>query len=540
MRVLTAEQMRQVDRRAIEELGIPGMVLMENAAIGLADAIGESFAEAETVAILCGPGNNGGDGLALARHLEGRGYRFRVFLVLRSSEPSGDAELQLQILERSGIEVERILPDGDLASVLASCEGADLVVDALFGTGLSRPLEGHFAELVDGLGSVTTPILAVDIASGLDGSSGQVSACHLSAQMTVTFGAPKVAHVLGPAAGAMGELVVTDLGVPSFVIDEAPGELHLLLRHELAACLLPRSPRGHKGTFGHALVVAGSPGKGGAAVLASAAAVRSGAGLVTAAVPESLLMMVDGASLESMTLALPWDPDGGWTEAALGAVLDAAQGKDAVALGPGLSLLGNTAALVRRLAVQVSLPLVLDADALNAFDSSLPEPDGTDAADVAPSSSTLRLSTLRLSTLRQRSAPTVLTPHPGEMARLLGISTAEVEGDRLTAVRRAATLSQAVVLLKGHRSLIADPTGGVWINPTGNVALATGGSGDVLTGLLVGLLAQGYDALVAAQLAAFLHGLAADLWVRQRSPECLRASDLIETLEAAFTELRRR
>lgn len=530
MRVLTAEQMRQVDRRAIEELGIPGAVLMENAAVGLADAIGQSFPEAATVTILCGPGNNGGDGLALARHLDSRGYRFCVFLLLHGSEPKGDAKLQLDILERSGIEVARISSQDDLAPVLSSCEHADLVVDALFGTGLSRPLEGHYAALVKGLGEMATPLLAVDIPSGLDGSVARAAACHLQAQVTVTFAAPKVAHVLEPTARAMGELVVTDLAIPPFVIEEAPGDLHVLLQSELAACLQGRSASGHKGTFGHGLVVAGSPGKGGAAVLAGRAVVRSGAGLVTLAVPEPLLMMVDGASLESMTLALPWDEAGGWGAAAFSVALQAAEGKDAVALGPGLGLAGNTAHQVRRLARQLSVPLVLDADALNAFTDMAPEVGSeVDGGEPAPR---------RLSALKERSAPTVLTPHPGEMARLLGISARQVEADRLEAVRRAAAESGAVVVLKGYRSLIADATGGVWINPTGNAALATGGSGDVLTGLLVGLLAQGYDALVASQLAVFLHGLAADLWTRQHAAECLRAGELVDALELAFRELK--
>ncbi len=538
MRVLTAEQMRQVDRRAIEELGIPGSVLMENAAVGLADAIGQSFPEAETVAILCGPGNNGGDGLALARHLESRGYRFCVFLLLHGAEPKGDAKMQLDILERSGIEVTRVLPESDLESVLTACEHADLVVDALFGTGLSRPLEGHYATLVEGLGEITTPLLAVDIPSGLDGSSARSAACHLRAQVTVTFAAPKVAHVLEPAARAMGELVVTDLAIPSFVIAEADGDLHVLLQPEMAACLQRRSTAGHKGTYGHGLVVAGSPGKGGAAVLAGRAAVRSGAGLMTLAVPEPLLMMVDGASLESMTQALPWDADGGWGAAALSVVLEAARGKDAVAVGPGLGLAGNTAHQVRRLAMRLSVPLVLDADGLNAFTEMAPETEM--ASERAPAATDHELVPPRLSALKERSAPTILTPHPGEMARLLGISTQQVEADRLDAVRRAAAESGAVVILKGYRSLVADPAGGVWINPTGNAALATGGSGDVLTGLLVGLLAQGYDALVASQLAVFLHGLAADLWIQQRAAECLRAGDLVDGLEMAFRELKGR
>lgn len=519
MRVLTASQMRRVDQRAIEELGIPGPVLMENAAVGLADALGEQFPTAESVTVLCGPGNNGGDGLALVRHLESRGYRYRVFLVVRRDELRGDAKLQLDILENSGIEVIRVTPDSELGAVLACCEQCDVVVDALFGTGLSRPLDGHFAALVEGLEDLSTPLLAVDVPSGLDGSAWQPIGPHLTAAVTVTFAAPKVAHVLEPSARYMGRLLVTDLGIPPFIVDEAPGDLHLLVRHELASYLMPRSVDGHKGTFGHALVVAGSVGKAGAAILTTRAAVRGGAGLVTAAVPTSVAPLVDGASIESMTVPLSVGDDGTWFDSALPRILASAADKDAVAVGPGLGLEGNTAAAVRRLSLKLTLPLVLDADGLNAWSAS------EDAAALA--------------SLAQRTAATVLTPHPGEMARLLGISIRDVEDDRLAAVRNAAAASGAVVVLKGNRSLIADPEGGVWVNPTGNAALATGGSGDVLTGMLVGFLAQGYDALVAAQLAVYLHGLIADLWCVDGAAECLRAGDLVEQMGRAFEELRR-
>lgn len=529
MRVLTAEEMRQVDRRAIDELGIPGPVLMENAAVALADAVGDEFPTARTVVLLCGPGNNGGDGLALARHLEGRGYVCRVFLVRRTSLPRGDAKLQWDILQRSGMEVTEIGPDDDLVSLQMGCERADLVVDALFGTGLSRPLEGHFAMLVEILRQCRAPVLAVDIPSGLDGSAAIPPGPHAVADVTVTFAAPKVPHVLEPSASCIGKLLVAELGLPSFMVPEAPGNLHLLTADELSAYLASRPQDGHKGTFGHVLVIAGGPGTAGAAVLATQAAVRSGAGLVTAAVPESLLQTVDGASLESMTVGLAQ-----WADAAA-----VAEGKDAIAMGPGLSQAPSTAAAVRRLALDLDVPLVLDADALNALAE---EPAHDGPADAS--------SELPMAVLQQRTAPTVLTPHPGEMARLLGISTAQVQRDRLAAVRRAAQVSGAVVVLKGQRTLVAAVTSkagatsragsevGIWINPTGNAAMATGGSGDVLCGLLAGLLAQGYEVLAATQLAVFLHGLVADLWVQEKAPESLRAGDLVDGLGRAFETLR--
>ncbi len=522
MRILTADEMREVDRRAIEDIGIPSMVLMENASIGVADAIAEELPDAETVAIFCGPGNNGGDGLALARHLDARGYRLRVFLVIRSSKPRGDAGLQLEILERSGLPVETLDAEADLAQVAIGCAGCDLIVDALFGTGLTRPLAGHFAELVERLNALGRPILAVDLPSGLDGSRAEPPGPHLVAQLTVTFAAPKVAHVFQPAADAAGRVVVTDLGIPPFLVDEAPGvapeagkrnTLHLLLGRDLAPWLAPRSAAAHKGDFGHVLLVAGSPGKAGAVILAARAAVRGGAGLVTAAVPEPILGVVDGGSLESMTLALPAGPEGGLGAGAFEAARSAADGKRAVALGPGLGMAEETVAAVRRLARELPVPAVVDADALNALAG-------------------------RLGGLKERAAETVLTPHPGEMARLLGSSTAEVQADRVAASRRAAAESGAVVVLKGHRTLVADPGGGVWVNPTGNPGMASGGSGDVLTGLVAALLAQGYDARSAAQLGVYLHGSAGDLAAEAIATEALRAGDLIDHLPRAFDRLR--
>ncbi len=516
MWILTADEMRAVDRRAIDELGIPGLVLMENAAIGVADAIGEHFPTATAVAIVCGPGNNGGDGLALARHLDARGYRFRVFLA--SHKPlRGDAAVQLQILERAGIEVANIGPDAALGPVLAACRDSDLVVDALFGTGLETALRGHYSALVEGLDRLPVAKLAVDLPSGLDASHPRPPGAFLRADLTVTFAAPKIAHVLAPAAEAVGKLVVTDLGIPSHLVAEAPaaapGPLHLSTGRELAAGLIERQPASHKGDYGHVLLIAGGPGKAGAAILGAGAAVRGGAGLVTVAVPEPILATVDGGSLESMTVAVTADGDGHLGGDSLDQLLAAAAGKQAVAIGPGLGTGGGTVDIVRRLLAELDLPVVLDADGLNAFAGRLEELEG-------------------------RSAGTVLTPHPGEMGRLLGISSDEVQADRLAAVRRATDLSGAVVVLKGHRTLVADPEGGIWVNPTGNPGMASGGSGDVLTGLLAALIGQGYDLLAAAQLGVYLHGLAADVAIETIAPEALRAGDLIDRLPDAFERLR--
>lgn len=528
-RILSAAAMREVDRRAIEEIGIPSLVLMENAALGLVEAVirmddnegaDDETGGVETVAIFCGPGNNGGDGLALARHLDARGYELAVFLVTAGKELRGDAAVQQEICEKQGIELFPVAARDDLEPVLAVAREADLVVDALFGTGLTRPLEGTFAELVKALNDLPARRLAVDLPSGLNGTRTDVFGPCFDADLTVTFAALKPATVLPPAADHVGEVLVTELGIPPHLVaevEEPDGEeqsrFFLLDGASLAPELTPRPPDGHKGDFGHVVVLAGSPGKAGAAVLAARGAVRGGAGLVTAAVPQPLLATVDGASLESMTLALPATEGGALAEAAVEELLAFLEDKDALALGPGLGRSAETVAAIQRLVREVPVPLVLDADGLNAFEG-------------------------RAGELTGRRGPTVLTPHPGEMARLLGISSAEVQADRVGVVRRAARKTGAVVVLKGHQSLVATPAGDVHLCPTGNPGMATGGSGDVLTGLLLSLTGR-LDPLPAACLAVFLHGLAGDLAVEICGPESLAAEDLLDSLPDAFEALRR-
>ncbi|HEX2253803.1 MAG TPA: NAD(P)H-hydrate dehydratase, partial [Thermoanaerobaculia bacterium] len=519
MRILSAAAMREVDRRAIEELGIPGMVLMENAAIGLADALGELFPEAESVAILCGPGNNGGDGMALGRHLAVRGYEVALVLATGGREPQGDAGRQLAICRAMGLAVEVLAAEDDAEEALTLAAAADLAVDALFGTGLARPLAGQLAALAEGIAELPVPVLAVDLPSGLDADSGQPLGPHAVADATVTFAAAKRAHVFAPAAEAVGELVVTDLGIPGWLVDEVEepeGALHLMLAEEVAEALPERPAESHKGDYGHVLVVAGSPGKAGAAVLAARAAVRGGAGLVTAAVPAPVLQVVDAGSVESMSLPLPATAAGQLAAAAVAPVLAAAAGKDVLALGPGLGGDEETFAAVRRIATGCPLPLVLDADGLNAFAG-------------------------RLGELAGRDAFTVLTPHPGELGRLLGVEAAEVQADRLGAARRAARESGAVVVLKGHQTLVAVPgregepasPPAVHLSPTGNPGMATGGVGDVLTGLLAALVGQACaagggrgEAAAAVRLAVFVHGLAGDLAAGAVGEYALAAGDL--------------
>lgn len=512
MRILDVESMHEVDRAAIEDFGIPSLVLMENAAIGLADAIAESYPEVASAAIFCGPGNNGGDGLALARHLTIRGYHVEVSLLTSGRAPRGDALVQLNICQGQGVPISEYGPEDDLHHAIESARGLDLVVDALFGIGLTRPLSGHFAEIVEALNGIPVPRLAVDLPSGLNGSRARIPGTHIEADLTVTFGAPKVAHIFPPAAEAVGDLVVADLGIPTELIDRAAGSLHLLVGEELRGQLIPRPSASHKGDFGHVVILAGSTGKAGAAILAARSAVRSGAGLVTVTAPEPIVQSVDLGSVESMTLPLPATEVGALAREATELVLAFTAGKDVIAVGPGLGTDAAAVEVIRSVVLASEIPLVLDADGLNAFAGSIEE-------------------------LGKRRAETVLTPHPGELSRLLSTTSAQVQSERVEAVRNAAARSGAVVVLKGHQSLIGAPDGEVHVNPTGNPGMATGGTGDVLTGLIASLVGQGHAAFTAARLGVYLHGVAGDLAAAAKGQAALAAGDLLEYLPEAFHRL---
>jgi NAD(P)H-hydrate epimerase len=526
MRVLTATEARAFDRWAIDELGVPALVLMENAALALAEAIAGSFGEARRIAIFCGPGNNGGDGLALARQLLTRGYEVGLFLAAFGRPLSDDCARQLAICRAMDLTIFDL---GDAwREQAASAASADLVVDALFGTGLERPLRAPYAALVEWMNALEQPRLAVDIPSGLDAGRAHPIGPAIRADATVTFGAPKLAHLLLPAAEWVGELSVADLGVPFALSPCADGDLEVLTADELAHGLPTRAAGAHKGDFGHVLLVAGSRGKAGAAILAARGAVRGGAGLVSVATVVSAWTAMAAAVPEAMSLPMAEEAGGGLPFAALAGLVAAAEERDVLAVGPGLGQSAGTFRLVRSLVLgAASVPVVLDADGLNAFAVPAAAKGGKGTRGAGGG----------LGLLAQRRAPTVLTPHPGELARLLGCSAAEIEADRLASVRRAAELSGAIVVLKGGRTLIGLPSGEIAINTTGNPAMASGGSGDVLTGLLAARLAQGDDPVFAAQLAVHLHGLAGDLALAAGVAPAVPAGVLADYLPQAFEKL---
>jgi NAD(P)H-hydrate epimerase len=516
--VLTADEMRRADRRTIDEVGLPGPVLMENAGAAVARVVEERFPRSRRVVVLCGRGNNGGDGFVVARRL---GDRARAFLLGAREEVEGDARTHLLACEGSGGRVT-VVPDPDAWPVaLRAVEDADLIVDAVLGTGLRSEPAGLAREAVLALAErfeAGVPVVAVDLPSGVPSDGGAVDWPAARATVTVTFAAPKRGHVLPPACHHVGDLVVADIGISAQSLAVAGPSLFLLEDRDVAAAFPLRRRGAHKGDFGHVLIVAGSLGKTGAAVLAAGGALRAGAGLVTVATPEPCLPVVAAARAEAMTEPLPATPRGGLDEAALPRLLDLAAERDAVVLGPGLGQEPGTRALVRAFVRACPVPLVIDADGLNALAAAAGEPAALDAL--------------------RRDPATVLTPHPGEMARLAGQPTAEVQRSRPETATALAGRTGALVVLKGERTLVAEPSGRAAVAAAGNPGMATGGTGDVLAGVLGSLLAR-HGALLSATAAVVVHGRAGDLAARERGEEGLTAGDVVEALPAAIDSVRR-
>lgn len=514
MRVLTAEQMREADRQTIHGLGIPSMVLMENAGRQVVAAMEASFEDLSSlhVVVLAGRGNNGGDGFVVARTLRQRGVEVSVFVVGQLAELRGDARANLEILGRLGLSTVEIATEQDWELHSSEVLAGDIVVDALFGTGLREPLRGVWQTAVADLNGSGLPVVSIDLPSGLASDTPELIGDTVKATLTVTLAAPKIALVLPPAERHCGDLVVADIGIPTNVIDGLEGPLvRLLVRDRMRELVAPRPPETHKGDCGRVLVVGGSTGKTGAVHLAAMAALRSGAGLVTVATPRSVLPIVASMAAEYMTLPLPEDEGQRISRDAVDAVL--AIPSDVIAVGPGLGVGPGPRDFMHALIERAGGLMVIDADGLNAFADEPERLSGRDGLDI------------------------IVTPHPGEMARLCGRSIDDVQRDRIGVARALAVSRHLHVVLKGYRTLVASPGGGVAINLTGNPGMATGGSGDVLTGVIAAWFGQLLDADAAAALGVYLHGMAGDLSEADEGEHAMIAGDLVEHLGDAVLEL---
>jgi len=525
MKILNAAQMREIDRLTTERFGIPSLELMENAGTRVVEVLRERFPDLprRKTVILCGKGNNGGDGFVVARLLWRLGNRPDVYLFSEVEAVKGDAAVNLRRWQELTGGVSVVVSENAWSQAKEALHRADLVVDALLGTGLTGAAQGLVRTAIEEVNRLRpeTKVLAIDIPSGLPSDTACFEEPVVRADCTVTFTAPKLGQVLPPGSETVGELLVRDIGTPPYLLGEcAASKIHWLEPGEFRGLRLRRKPASHKGDFGHALIVAGSKGKTGAAVLAAAGALRAGVGLVTVATPEEVLTTVASGLPEMMTEALASTEAGTIARSNLdyGGLQSLMRGKNVAAIGPGLSTNTETQEFARALVKECSLPLIIDADGLNAFVG-------------------------RADELRGRATSTlVLTPHPGEMARLLGCTVEAVQQRRLETAFDAAQRWNAFVVLKGYRTVITTPDGQAFINPTGNPGMATAGTGDVLTGMLAGLTAQAGQFGVSSlgrvlAFGVYLHGLAGDLAAREVGEASLIASDLVQAIPRAFQEI---
>ncbi len=504
--VVTAEQMQAIDRYTIDDLGIPGIVLMENAGAGIVQDLQKCFPDLtrKKIFIFCGKGNNGGDGFVIARHLFNLGSEVRALLAGKLSELKGDAKINAASAQSIGIQVDELAPDNvnQYDHKLRHC---DIIIDAVLGTGLNKPVSGFMQKVIDKINQFEKFVVSVDINSGVDSDSGQLMGPHVKSDLTLALACWKQSHLLHPSAGAMKETRLIGIGIPAKAIARQNIRVHRAGEDDIKSFFQKRDPNTHKGSYGHVLVLAGSRGKGGSAGLTALAVLRSGAGLCTLALPDSCQKTFEVHPLEVMTVPLPETAHGTLALNSKESILELLEGKSVVAIGPGISTDPETVALMGEILPQIQCPLVLDADALNAIST-------------------------HKNWLEILKTETILTPHPKEMSRLAGISTKQIQSDRITTASKFASDHKITLILKGSPSLIAFDDGTVVINATGNAGMATGGSGDVLTGIIAGLLAQGLPSQQASIAGVYIHGQAGDIFTQDGSETTLIAGDLLRCL----------
>ena len=500
MKLCTAEEMRGIDDAAINDYGLPSMVLMENAGLRVLEAVEDCAARDSRIVIVCGRGNNGGDGFVVARHLHNRGADVRVLLLAEAAGIRGDAEANFAIARRAGVP---IIEAPSPRVLNRAAEEADILVDGILGTGAKGAVQGPALMAIRATRRCPGRIIAIDIPSGISGNDGSVLGEAVRASVTVTFALPKIGLYTYPGRAYCGDIRVADIGIPRALLEDERLQTNLTTAADAQAMLPPRDPAAHKGDCGRVVILGGSPGLTGAPTLAAQGALRAGAGLVTVGCAAGLNPILEAKLTEAMTRPLPETESATLGEASIGEALLLAESADAVVLGPGLGREPEAQQFAREIVRRCAKPLVIDADALFALDPKLDRP---------------------------RTFPTILTPHPGEMARLRESPIDEVQRDRLGCARLAAKATGAVVVLKGAGTVIAAPDGEAWLNPTGSVALATGGTGDVLSGILGAFLAGGAEPLAAAVAGVYYHGAAGDLAAERLSERGVVAGDVAEAV----------
>jgi NAD(P)H-hydrate epimerase len=517
MILVTTREMQEMDRQAIETHGIPGLELMENAGRGATDALLDQFADRikNGLAIICGKGNNGGDGFVMARYLADRHIDVTVYLLAKADKVKGNAAANLKRLAPLKIPVIEIPDEDAFLKIKSDISRFDLLVDAILGTGLTSDVRGFFKTVINFINDLNRggiPVFAVDMPSGLNSDTGQPCGTCIRAQGTATFALAKIGHYTYPGDAYTGKLKIIDIGIPSAVVEAVGPKQYLLSAEQIRAAFPQRSADTHKGQTGHLLVVAGSTGKTGAAAMTALSAMRAGAGLVTLGIADSLNPILETQVLEVMTAPLPECEHGILADIALEDITKLADGKSCLAIGPGIGQAAETRNLVEKIISQIDAPMVIDADGLN---------------NIAG----------RTQLLKKRKAPTVLTPHPGEMARLIETSPAAVQQDRIACARNFAANFGVHLVLKGAATVIAHPDGSAYVNPTGNPGMASGGMGDVLTGVLAGFITQGFAPEAAAHAAVYLHGAAADTLAQTVGPIGYLAGELMNSIPGEIKKL---
>jgi len=505
--------MQAIDHSAIDDYGIPGLVLMENAGLAAASLIHENVPDLfeKKVVIVCGKGNNGGDGFVIARHLFIDRVSVNVLLLGKRRQLKADAKTNADIAFKMGVPIHEVT-EKNLNSQSHLLRHCHIIVDAIFGTGLSKSAGGLYEKVIKKINASKKYVVAIDVPSGLDSDSGHLIGTHIKADITAALALLKRSHLLFPAAESMGEVQILDISIPHEAVEKQEIPVAWLELQDIQSLIPKRPSNTHKGDYGHTLVIAGSKGKGGAAGLTGLAALRAGAGLVTLAVPESCHRALEFNPLETMSVALPETKSGCISTKAIDAILENLKGKNALAIGPGLSTDKQTVQLLETLLPQVECPLVIDADGINSFEKNR-------------------------KLINQIQVETVLTPHPKEMSRLSGWTVQDILNNRIERAQEFAQEHEVTLLLKGARTLVAFADGTVLVNPTGNPGMATAGSGDVLTGLIAGLISQGLSASSATATGAFIHGMAGDVYVETNHESPLIASDLLDNIPEAIKRI---